>query len=358
MVLSVSPSRWNGTNIRSRSVSGMPGPRSTTRSSTRSPSALRGQQRRLARRGVAAARSRQVDDDPLQEGRVGTSTSGSDSGMSTVTTRPAGPRSSSAPGTISSSPAGRGNSDSAPACSRLMSSRLSTRRVSRSSDSSAVASSSSRSSAVPVHVRRAQAGHRGLGRGQRGAQVVADRGEQRGPHPVGLGDRLGRLGLGGQPLLVQRDRGLGGERAEHPAVLGGQRPARAAPATACRRPAPRRRPRPAGSRPARRGWRRRASARRAPIARGGVGGRSPGDVRSSSVTESMPNASRTRSSSARQRPLAAQHAAGRGGQQLGLGAGPGRLPGAPGGEVHHRADQRARPRRTRRARARCSPRRW
>ena len=40
VVLSVSPSRWNGTNIRSRSFSGMPGPRSMTRSSTRSPSAL------------------------------------------------------------------------------------------------------------------------------------------------------------------------------------------------------------------------------------------------------------------------------------------------------------------------------
>ncbi len=32
--------RWNGTNIRSLSFSGMPGPRSTTRSSTRSPRAL------------------------------------------------------------------------------------------------------------------------------------------------------------------------------------------------------------------------------------------------------------------------------------------------------------------------------
>ena len=47
---------------------------------------------------------------------------------------------------MSSSPTGRRNTDSAPACSRLMSSRLSTRWASRSSDSSAVASSSSRSS--------------------------------------------------------------------------------------------------------------------------------------------------------------------------------------------------------------------
>ncbi len=40
VVLSVSPSRWNGTNIRSRWDRGMPGPRSTTRSSTRSSRAL------------------------------------------------------------------------------------------------------------------------------------------------------------------------------------------------------------------------------------------------------------------------------------------------------------------------------
>ena len=74
--------------------------------------------------------------------------SGSDSGMSTVMPRPAGSRLSSARDTISSSPDGRGNSDSAPACSLLMSSRFPTRCVSRSSDSSAVASSSSWSSAV------------------------------------------------------------------------------------------------------------------------------------------------------------------------------------------------------------------
>ena len=40
VVLSLSPSRWNGTNIRVRSASGMPGPRSMTSSSTRSPSEL------------------------------------------------------------------------------------------------------------------------------------------------------------------------------------------------------------------------------------------------------------------------------------------------------------------------------
>jgi hypothetical protein len=44
---------------------------------------------------------------------------------------------------ISSRSAGRGNTGSAPACSRLTSSKLASRRVSRSRDSSAVARSSS-----------------------------------------------------------------------------------------------------------------------------------------------------------------------------------------------------------------------
>ena len=115
-----------------------------------------------------------------------------------------------------------------------MSSRLSTSRASRSRDSSAVASSSSRSSSVQCTSVRAQAGHRGLGRGQRGAQVVADRGEQRGAHPVGLGDRLGRLGLGRQPLLLQGRAPR--RRRTPPAPAGRPRAAagRAGPASACR----------------------------------------------------------------------------------------------------------------------------
>src|SRR5215470_15746291 len=40
VVLSVSPSRWNGTNIRPACSLGMPGPRSMTRNSTRSPNEL------------------------------------------------------------------------------------------------------------------------------------------------------------------------------------------------------------------------------------------------------------------------------------------------------------------------------
>ena len=54
---------------------------------------------------------------------------------------------------------------------------------------------------------------------------MADGREQRGAHPVGGRDRLGRLGLGGQPLLIERDGRVGGERAEHAPVRGRQRPA-------------------------------------------------------------------------------------------------------------------------------------
>ena len=113
---------------------------------------------------------------------------------------------------------------SAPACSRLMSSRFSTSRISLSSDSSAVASSSSRSASLNDDVGAAQAGHGGLGRRQRGAQVVADRGEQRAAQPVGLADLAGRRGLLGEPFLAQRDRGLGGERLDDPPVGGGEDP--------------------------------------------------------------------------------------------------------------------------------------
>ena len=57
--------------------------------------------------------------------------------------------------------------------------------------------------------------------GQRRAQVVADRGEQRGAHPVALGQGLGLRGLGAQPVPVQRGGGLRGEPVEQPrAVIG------------------------------------------------------------------------------------------------------------------------------------------
>ena len=62
----------------------------------------------------------------------------------------------------------------------------------------------------PGHVGLPQAADRRLDRGERGAQVVADRGEQCGPHPVPFGQRLGLGGLGAQPFPVERGGGLGG----------------------------------------------------------------------------------------------------------------------------------------------------
>ena len=62
----------------------------------------------------------------------------------------------------------------------------------------------------PLHVGLPQAADRRLDRGQRGAQVVTDRGEQRGPHPVAFGECLGLGRLSAQPVAVQGGRRLGG----------------------------------------------------------------------------------------------------------------------------------------------------
>ena len=62
----------------------------------------------------------------------------------------------------------------------------------------------------PLHVGLPQAADAGLDRRQRRPQVMADRGEQRGAHPVALGQRLGLGRLGAQPFPVQGGRGLGG----------------------------------------------------------------------------------------------------------------------------------------------------
>ena len=137
---------------------------------------------------------------------------------------------------------------STPACSRDRSSRLVTSAVSRSSASSALASSSCRSCSLHVDVRAAQARHRGLGRRDRGAQVVADGVEQRGPHPVGLGERA-------RPRRRPRRGGAAGRRRRparrtRPARAGPRRPARgrAGRGSGRRRPAPRcRRLRAAGT---------------------------------------------------------------------------------------------------------------
>src|SRR4051794_24173205 len=144
-VLSRSPSRWNGRKIRSQSSRGTPGPTSTTRSSTRPPSELAvtvggtsgGLNRRALTTRLASARSSSAGS---------ATTSGTSSGTRMATARAGGPIVSTADGTTSATSMGCRSRASAPAWSRLMSRRFSTRPRSRSSDSSAVASSSARSS--------------------------------------------------------------------------------------------------------------------------------------------------------------------------------------------------------------------
>ena len=176
---------------------------------------------------------------------------------------------------------------------------------------------------------------RGLGRGDRRAQVVADGGEQRGPHPVGGGDRLGRLRLGREPLLLERDGGVGGERAEHPPVVGRQRP-----------PGQRERERvgdgdvhvgvvgPGHRRVAGAGddgpLARRAPARPA-------GRVQPLEQAGRAHAERLPGPLEQRVEGA----LAAQDGSGRGPQQLGLGVGAGRLIGLPGRGVDDPAGDQA-----------------
>ena len=109
-----------------------------------------------------------------------------------------------------------------PAASREESSRLSTSAVSWSTDSSTVASSSAVSSAEKPMSSTAQARHRGLRGGQRRAQVVADRRQQRAAQLVGLLDGLGLAGLLGQFALSHQPGGLFGDGGQHPPVAGGQ----------------------------------------------------------------------------------------------------------------------------------------
>ncbi len=142
----------------------------------------------------------------------------------------------------------------------------------------------------PLHIMRPQAGHRGLGRRKRGAQIVADRGEQGRPHPVGFGDRPGRLGLGGQPLLLQGSGRVSGERTQHPPVRRRATDGRWRTGTGQPSPAWRHRRPPAGRPDRRPRWRPPAIAR-ASAPTGAA-------VRSSSVTLSIPKASRTRSTTA------------------------------------------------------------
>ncbi len=77
----------------------------------------------------------------------------------------------------------------------------------------------------PGDVVGAQGGDGRLDAREGRAQVVADGGQQRRADPVALGQLLGLVGLALEALAVEYDGGLGGEGGEDPAVLGGQHPA-------------------------------------------------------------------------------------------------------------------------------------
>ena len=145
--------------------------------------------------------------------------------MSVPTSRPAGPSSSRASGTASSRPIAVRVTPSAPACSRLMSSRFADQPAEPVQRLVGGGQQLVPVLGVELDVGAAQAAHRRLRRRQRRTQVVADRGEQRGAHPVGLGERPGGGGLLGEPFLAQRDGGLGGERLDDAPVGGLQPPA-------------------------------------------------------------------------------------------------------------------------------------
>ena len=318
--LSRSPRRWNGRKTRSRSAD------RDARAAVDDPHLdgpgvlAGGDHRRLVRAGCSAARcdSRLTR---IRSSRAGSAcTSGRSSGMWTATAAPGRARGRPAPWRRPRRRSiGCGATPSAPACSRLMSSRFSTSRTSRSRDSSAVASSSSRSSLArrcTSWLRRLVTAALAEASGVRRSWLTAD--EQRGAQPVGLGEGLGGGGLLGQALLAQRDGGLGGERLDHPPVGGGERmPAQhqgevvvdrdrrrrpaSGPGTAGRRPRPRS-ARQSGSRCSVRAGRRVGAA----LQQG-----DPGEA------ERLPQLVEQ----GRQRSGAAQHAAGQGGQGLGLGAG-------------------------------------
>ena len=144
-----SPNRWNGSNTRWRSSSGMPGPRSTIRSSTRPPASdprmRTGPSEPPYDRALdamfAIARSRSA---------ASTSTRGSVSGTSTSMPRPWSLMLASAFGTTSSSPTTWWTRRRLPVWILLASSRLPTRELSRSVSSSIVARNSATSSAFHV----------------------------------------------------------------------------------------------------------------------------------------------------------------------------------------------------------------
>jgi hypothetical protein len=116
-----------------------------------------------------------------------------------------------------------------------MSSRLAMKRFSRSDSSSTVESSSPDPprEAPPEFAQRAGRAHDG---GERGLQVMRDRGQKRRAQPVRLGGQLGAIDIGDQLDALDGDRRLIGQRIEQPSA---PRASEAAPAGRCRGRRPR-----------------------------------------------------------------------------------------------------------------------
>ena len=151
----------------------MPGPRSTTRSSTRSPCALAVISGGLPGGAVAQRVLDEVDQDAFQQRRVGVHVGQRRRASSTVTSPAERAQVVERAGDDLVEAERRGTQRSAPACSRLMSSRFSTRsgepvqRLVGGGEQLVAVGGVQPTSALP------QAGDRRLGRGERRAQVVA-----------------------------------------------------------------------------------------------------------------------------------------------------------------------------------------
>ena len=265
-------------------------------------------------------------------------TSGRSSGTSTRTLpRGVGDREQRGADDLVERDRARGCTLIAPACRRLASSRLPTTASSRSADSSIVASSSSRSSSRPLDVGLAQAADRRLDPRERRAQVVADRGEQRGALAV---DARRALAPAWPARRAAGPRRRSARRRRRPRSTRWSSANSAGPRPTSRRSrcdrhveAQRRLARPAAP------SRRRSTSVHSPLPRS----------RAFSMTDSMPNVSRAPLEDAVQRLLLGEVGAGERRERLRLRA---RLLGgarAARGQLDRAADDRRRRRRTRRS---------
>ena len=178
--------------------------------------------------GCAAGEKRSAFDSRLTstrctQHRVGAAPAGARRARGARRRPGAASRSASTAGSTSATSSDSSDTASAPACTRLTSSRSVTSWASVPRLRSAL-SSSSRPVGGGEAVRGGAEARDGGGRDREGtAQVVADGGEQRGPHPVDRGERLEPAGGLGERALLQRDAELRHHDVED-APVGGVEP--------------------------------------------------------------------------------------------------------------------------------------